>query len=191
MSFWKGDTPCVVCSEMVRYVAGRRRCYRCRGWFHHHCGIDTGTKRDSLRPLCKVCLRKDPRLPLRRVARDMNGGREEFPALEVILWSAIFNQDEAEISLKLNLPLDQVHEWGERLRAAGIWKDDNFCTDIVEDPTYAETSVTFILYALVADGMVERSVSPPGPSVFGTGGTEQDGEQESSDQGGDPGSATG
>lgn len=110
----------------------------------------------------------------------MNGGREDFPALEVILWSAIFNQDEAEISVKLNQPLEKVHEWGERLRESGIWKDGDFCVEIADDPTYANTSVTFILYALVADGMVERSVGPPGPPVSEAGGTEQDGEQESS-----------
>lgn len=54
MNFLGWGTPCVVCSETVRYTTGRRRCYKCRGWFHHQCGIDTGNKLDNLRPLCKV-----------------------------------------------------------------------------------------------------------------------------------------
>lgn len=178
---------CVVCSENVRYTAGRRRCYKCRGWFHSHCGIDTGNSLDNLRPLCKVCLRKDPKLPLRRVARDMNGGHEDFPALEAILWSAIFNQDEAEISEKLGHPPEKVREWGERLRKAGVWRDGSLHVESDEGTQdYANTSVTLILYALVADGMVERSVGPAGTPVSEAGGTERDGKQEI-DQG-DPGS---
>lgn len=191
--FWPGPTPCNVCSAMVFYTAGRRRCRRCRSWCHEECSLDN---RDH--NLCLHCVRQSPGKVFRRIALDMNGGKEEFPALEVVLWSCVFGQDEEEICSKLGFYADQVREWGDRLRANRIWENGRVNLDEHDRSSPQEQSIVMILVALVADGMLEREpVGPPDQPVSEAAaqldsvpglqrGTEQDGKQESDE--GDPGS---
>lgn len=196
--FWPGPTPCNVCSAVVFYTRGRRRCRKCRSWCHEECTLDNGDHN-----LCLHCVRKSPGRTFHRIALDMNGGKEPFPALEVVLWSCVFGQDEEEISAKLGFPLDKVREWGDRLRKDHVWENGRVNLDEHDRSSPQEQSIVMILVALVADGMVVReSVGPPNPAVsevvaqsesaFGLQGlqrgTEQDGKQEGEE--GDLGSAT-
>lgn len=180
--FWPGPTPCNVCSAVVFYARGRRRCRKCRSWCHEECSMDA---RDH--NLCLHCVRQSPGKVFRRIALDMNGGKEHFPALEVVLWSCVFSQDEEEISSKLGFAPERVREWGDRLRENRIWENGRVNLDEHDRSSPQEQSIIMMLAALVADGLVERElVGPPAQPVSEAGGTEQDGKQES-DQG-DPGS---
>jgi len=137
--------------------------------------------------LCLHCVRQSPGKVFRRIALDMNGGKEHFPALEVVLWSCVFSQDEEEISSKLGFAPERVREWGDRLRENRIWENGRVNLDEHDRSSPQEQSIIMMLAALVADGLVERElVGPPAQPVSEAGGTEQDGKQES-DQG-DPGS---
>ncbi len=172
--FWPGPTPCNVCSAMVFYTRGRRRCRGCQSWCHEGCILD-----DRGHSLCLHCARRSPGKIFRRIAADMNGGKEDFPALEVVLWSCVFGQDEEEISAKLGLPPEKVREWGDRLRANRVWEDGRVNLGEHDRSDPRSQSIIMILIALLADGLIEREpVDSADALVPREGGTEQDGNQE-------------
>jgi len=172
--------PCPECQAIVLYGPGRRACKGCGRWCHAECSVDSTPDRSLKNAYCRPCVRREPKVPLSRLARCLNAG-QLFPALEVVLWSLMFNQDEAEISEKLCLPLPEVQAMGERLRAQGIWADGHL---YVDDPGEDDESfsVCLVLAALCAEGRVRREpVGSPAPAVPGEGGT-NDGNQEDQDR---------
>lgn len=162
---------CHVCSTPVLYKEGRRRCTNCRSWFHAGCGMDSKYNGDAKEALCFPCFRENPRKPIRALAKAMNKG-VRFPALEVVLWSLHLDQDEAEISDKLKIPLREVQEMSKRLRDQEVWKDGHVYVDCGDSPE--ETSVGLILAALCAEGRVVRArVGPTDDSVRDERGNEK------------------
>ncbi len=158
-------TDCHVCSTPVPYKEGRRRCTNCRRWFHVGCGMDSKYNGDAKEALCFPCFKENPRKPVRALAKAMNKG-VRFPALEVVLWSLHLDQDEAEISAKLKIPLEEVQEMSKRLRDQGVWKDGKVHVDCDDDAEGDEFSVCLILAALCAEGQIVRTpVGPPDVAV--------------------------
>lgn len=150
-------TDCHVCGKPVLYKEGRRRCKDCYRWFHAECGMDSNYKNMAYEALCMPCLRQNPRKPIRALAKAINRSRESVPSLEVIIWSTVFDQDEAEISAKLKIPLEDVYAMSKRLRDQGVWKDGKVCIDCDVDAPEDEVMVCLLLASLCASGEVVRA----------------------------------
>lgn len=149
-------TDCHVCGKPVLYKEGRRRCKGCHRWFHRECGMDSNYHSLYAREaLCNPCLMENPRKPIRALAKAMNKG-QAFPALEVILWSMVIDQDEATISSKLKIPLDEVYEMSKRLRDQGVWQDGKVVIDCGPDAEGDELHICLVLVALCAGGEIVR-----------------------------------
>lgn len=184
-------SPCPACGEKIEFAAGRRRCIDCRTWIHERCGVNP-LRKDG-RMFCEGCARRNVKQIVKGVARAINESDEPFPALEVVVWSGRFGQDEGEISSELGIPLEDVRRIACSLRKEGFWEDGKLLLPYGEEDGPQEAGfqimVSMVLAALVADGLIERElVGPDGKPVPGEGGNDQNGEQESDE--GDPGDAT-
>jgi hypothetical protein len=81
-------------------------------------------------------------------------GGKSFNAGLVLLGSMIVGGDDAlALSLWSKVPLEQVQEFGERLRANGVWKDGKVHANWLDEK---EGGVSFILDVFAAVGMVEQ-----------------------------------
>lgn len=178
MTHWTSFGPCPVCGETVNYGPGRRKCQGCGSWCHDRCSVDSRPFHSLRKAYCHACVRDSPLRALTPFAKAVNNGGR-FPALEVVIWSLLFGQDETEIADKLELPPERVREWASRLREQGFWKDGKV---LFEDGAIGDGllfSTCLILYALCATGQIRRAQPVDGgPELVWEGGGNENGKQE-------------
>lgn len=156
---------CPVCKQIITYHARpkkhmsygthRKFCYKCSHWVH---GIDHCY--NKIEECCYNCEVKGLE-SWKQAAKSLNLGSETFEDTCVMILASMqegIGSNEEEISKHTRFPLDFIHPRGDRLRKAGIWKNDVVYLDkeIFQGP--AESNTVMILYILCAEGMIERHV---------------------------------